>query len=113
MMKVFENNNATAYRTCCECHSDDHNLETWIEVGDATKDITELRSISIAFYIKTYTPWWNSNFNRFKIAWKLLTTGYYGQSQYFLMNEQTAKLFIDTLTEDMETLRNVNNQQTE
>ena len=107
MMQIFDSNDTKAYRTCCSCHSDDHTVETWIEVGDVKEDISDFGEISIAFYVKTVTPWWDKKFNRFKVAWKVLTSGYHEESQYFLMNEDTATLFINTISEDIETLRQV------
>ena len=95
--KTGEWPDATAYKMACDCHDNDHAVDLWIEVDPDT----ELKDITISFHVQTTAPFWEKGFNRFKLIWELLTTGYYKSEHHFILNEQTATNLITIIKKDL------------
>lgn len=95
--KSGEWKDASAYKLACECHDNDHNVDMWIEVDPDS----EFKDITISFHVQTTAPFWEKGFNRFKLIWQLLTTGYYKSEHHFILNEQSAINLICTIKKDL------------
>jgi|688.fasta_scaffold1640357_1 hypothetical protein len=101
IMKTFDNEDSAAYRIACDCHTSDHDINMWVELD------RDEYNINVSFYVESYTPWWNQYFNRFKVIWKLLTTGYFQREHHTILNSQTALNFANTIISEVERLENV------
>ena len=95
--KSGEWKDASAYKIACDCHDNDHNVDMWLEVDPDS----EFKDITISFHVQTTAPFWEKGFNRFKLIWELLTTGYYKSEHHFILNEQTATNLITIIKKDL------------
>ena len=95
--KTGEWADTTAYKIACDCHDNDHTVDMWLEVDPDT----EFKDITISFHVQTTAPFWEKGFNRFKLIWQLLTTGYYKSEHHFILNEQTATTLVDVIKKDL------------
>ena len=95
--KSGEWKDATAYKIACDCHDNTHNVDMWIEIDPDA----EVKDITLSFHVQTTAPFWEKGFNRFKLIWQLLTTGYYKSEHYFILNEQSAINLINTIKKDL------------
>lgn len=93
IMKTGEWSDADAYRVACECHSSDHDLDVWIEV-EADKEVNE---ITLTLYKELYTPVWESGFNRFREALRLLFTGSTRVAGTIILKRDVAQNFLDAV----------------
>jgi hypothetical protein len=75
------------YHVVCDCGSDDHTHNLWVEAEDI--------GVTVTIYATIKTPWWSTN--RFKQIWSLLTKGYLQYETVLTMNEQTAFNYSETL----------------
>lgn len=99
--KIMETTNCSAHRIMCDCSTSAHDVDIWIEVeGDA-----EFQELMITFYAKLYTTMHDSYFNRIKLAWKLLTTGYIELDHSLLLNEQGATNVANTINSEITRLK--------
>jgi len=93
IMKTGEWPDADAYRVACECHDSDHDLTVWIE----SESDPEVREVTLTFYKELETPWWESGFNRFREAWRILV---YGRSRFsgtIILKQDVAQNLINTI----------------
>ena len=77
---------AKSYKIECECTSRDHAVDMWIEVD---RDL-ETKDVQVGFYVDTWTPFWDSGFNRFKTAWNVLVKGVNRQEHHIILSTQSA-----------------------
>jgi hypothetical protein len=99
ILKKNDWGDAKVYHVVCECGSDDHTHNLWIEAEDI--------GVTVTIYTTVKTPWWSMN--RFKQIWTLLTKGYLEHQTVLTMNEQTAFNYAETLKSaivDTTTFRN-------
>jgi hypothetical protein len=75
------------YHVVCDCGSDDHNHNIWVEAED--------HGVTVTVYTTVKSPWWSMN--RFKQIWQLLSKGYLQHETVLTMNEQTAFNYAETL----------------
>ena len=75
------------YHVVCDCGSDDHTQDLWIEAEDT--------GVTVTIYAIVKSPWWSMN--RFQQIWKLLTQGYLEQQTVLTMDRQTALNYAETL----------------
>ncbi len=75
------------YHVVCDCGSDDHTQDLWIEAEDI--------GVTVTIYATVKSPWWSMN--RFQQIWKLLTQGYLEQQTVLTMSKQTALNYAETL----------------
>jgi hypothetical protein len=75
------------YHIVCECGSEDHTHDLWIEAEDI--------GVNVTIFATVKSPWWSMN--RFKQIWTLLTKGYLEHQTVLTMNEQTAFNYAETL----------------
>ena len=100
IMKTGEWSDADAYRVACDCHDSDHDLDVWIEAetDHETKDIT------ITLYKELYSPVWDTGFNRFREALRLLFTGSTRVAGSIIMRREIAQNFIDVVQSSIDRL---------
>ncbi len=83
------------YHVVCECGSEDHTHDIWIEAEDI--------GVNVTIYATVKSPWWSMN--RIKQIWKLLTKGYLEHQTVLTMNEQTAYNYSKTLEKAIDDVR--------
>jgi hypothetical protein len=89
---------AKHYSISCECHSDDHSQNVWIESDDT--------GVTVTIYTQQKTLWWS--LNRWQVIWKLITKGYIETEVSTIMNEQQALNYSEALrsaTKDVKEFR--------
>jgi hypothetical protein len=84
---------ARSFRVACDCHSNEHDVDVWIEV----EPDTETRDITVTFYRELDTPWWGPGFNRFREAWRILRHGRSRFSGALIVREETAQTLCDAI----------------
>ncbi len=75
------------YKIVCDCGSDDHSHDLWVEAEDI--------GVTVTIYATVKSPWWSMN--RFKQIWTLLTKGYLEHQTVLTMNEQVSYNYVETL----------------
>jgi hypothetical protein len=92
---------ARSFRVACDCHDNDHDVDVWIEVE--TEE--ESPGITVTFYRELDTPWWESGFNRFREAWRILVHGRSRFSGTLIMQAETAEALCDAIRSSIERLK--------
>jgi len=87
ILKKNDWGDAKTYHVVCDCGSEDHTHDLWIEAEDV--------GITVTIYATVKSPWWSMN--RFKQIWTLLAKGYLEHQTVLTMNEQTALNYAETL----------------
>jgi len=87
ILKKGEWGDAKSYHIVCDCGSDDHTHNLWVEAENI--------GITVTIYATVKSPWWSMN--RFKQIWTLLTKGYLEHQTVLTMNQQTAYNYAETL----------------
>lgn len=93
---------ATSYHINCDCGSEDHAVNMWIEVNNDK----ETQDVEVGFYVETWTPFWESGFNRIKTAWNVLVYGVNRQEHHLILNRQAALNLAKVLETNVEELAN-------
>ena len=75
----------------CECTSQDHAINTHIEI-DADKEFDQLE---VTHWVEMYTP--AHNVSRWKVIWSLLWKGYHTEQQSIMLTRQAAKNWISAV----------------
>ena len=88
------------YHVVCDCGSDDHSHNLWVEAEDI--------GITVTIYVTVKSPWWSMN--RCKQLWQLLTQGYLEQQTVLTMDEQTALNYAETLKQSIEDVQKFKQQ---
>jgi hypothetical protein len=89
--KLIEHKDSVCYRIDCDCTSNNHAVDTWIEVERLFNDCED---ISVRFYVSTYThPFARGFWQRLKNASKILL-GVDEQQHEILLKQQAAKNWI-------------------
>lgn len=100
IMRTGEWPDADCYRVACDCHHHDHDLDVWIEVeGDP-----EVREVTVTFYKELYSPVWESGFNRFREALRLLFTGSTRVAGTIILKRDVAQNLIRTIQHSIDRL---------
>ena len=100
IMKTGEWPDSDAYRVACECQSNSHDLDVWIEVESDKM----AQDITVTLYKELYTPVWESGFNRFREALRVLFTGSTRVSGSIIMKKDVAQNFINTVQQSIDRL---------
>jgi hypothetical protein len=87
ILKKNDWGDAKTYHVVCDCGSEDHTHDLWIEAEDV--------GITVTIYATVKSPWWSMN--RFKQIWTLLVKGYLEHQTVLTMNEQSALNYAETL----------------
>ena len=92
---------AHAFRVACDCHSNDHDVDVWIEV----EPDSETGEVTVTFYRELDTPWWESGFNRFREAWQILRHGRSRFSGSLIVRAETAQHLCDAIQNSIHVLK--------
>jgi len=92
---------ARAFRVACDCHSNEHDVDVWIEV----EPDADTRDITVTFYRELDTPWWESGFNRFREAWQILRHGRSRFSGSLIVGAETAQHLCDAIQSSIQHLK--------
>lgn len=85
--QIGEFGDMVGFRTICECTSEHHSVDTWIEVGEMFEDGEE---VYVTFHVNTYThPFAEGFWQRIKNAAKVLF-GVDQQQQEIVLTKQQA-----------------------
>lgn len=90
-----------AFRVACDCHSNDHDVDVWVEV----EPDRETSEVTVTFYRELDTPWWEPGFNRFREAWQILVHGRSRFSGSLIVRAETAQHLCDAIQNSIQTLR--------
>jgi hypothetical protein len=100
IMRTGEYQDAHAYRVACDCHSNTHDLDVWIEVAPES----DCDDITVTFYKDIYVPFWKLGYNRLQEAWRVLFTGYATRQGDFVMDRATARQLCATIERSLQDL---------
>lgn len=101
IMKTNDWGNSKAYRVSCDCGSDDHVHDFWVEADD--------NNVTVTLYTKVKTKFWK--LNRWQQIWQLLTKGYLDYEGNIILTSQQAFNYAETLKKaivDIEELKKSN-----
>jgi len=87
ILKKNDWGDAQLYHVVCDCGSDDHSHDLWVEAEDI--------GVNVTIYATVKSPWWA--INRWKQIWSLLTKGYLEHQTVLTMSSQTALNYAETL----------------
>ena len=104
IMRTGDYCDAHAFRVACDCHSNQHDLDVWIEV----KPDTDCSDITLTFYKDIYVPFWKSGYNRVLEAWRVLFTGHATRQGDFIMDLATARQLCATIERSIQDLERKN-----
>ncbi len=100
IMKTGEWPDADCYRIACDCHDSAHDLDVWIEV----ENDPEVRDVTLTFYKEMYSPIWESGFNRFREAARILFTGSTRVAGTIIMRRDVAQNFVNLVQTSIDRL---------
>jgi hypothetical protein len=100
IMKTGEWPDADCYRIACDCHDSEHDLDVWIEV----ENDAEVRDVTLTLYKELYTPVWETGFNRFREAFRILFTGSTRVAGTIIMKRDVAQNFVNTVQRSIDRL---------
>ena len=99
IMRTNDWGNSKAYRVACDCGSNEHTHDVWVEADDANITVTTFTTVK--------SKWWSMN--RWQKIWTLLIRGYVEYEASLIMSKQQALNYAKTLEHailDVETFRN-------
>ena len=85
---------SASYHIQCECGSESHATDMWIEVEH---DTDQEPYVMVSFYVTTYTPMWTHAWQRIRAAWNMLVHGVNTQTHEMLLKPQAAENFAGVL----------------
>jgi hypothetical protein len=100
--KILDMGDTVCYRIDCVCNSQDHSVNTWIEVEQSWEDIDQ---ISVMFFVKTYNRYNENIWQRIKQAAKILFTGVDEKEHEILLKPQAALNWIKAVEETIERMK--------
>jgi hypothetical protein len=83
------------YQVVCQCGDSNHDHNVWIEAEDT--------GVSVITYTQQKSKWWE--LNRWQKIWTLLTRGYIEYEASFIMSEQQAVNYANTLVTAIEDVK--------
>jgi len=99
IMRISDWGYSKVYRIACDCGSNEHNHDVWVEADDV--------NITVSTFTTVKSKWWSMN--RWQKIWTLLTQGYVEYEASIIMSRQQALNYAKTLEHaiiDVETFRN-------
>lgn len=99
IMKTGDWGDSKSYKIACDCGSNDHTHDVWVEADDT--------GITVTTYTQQKSKWWAMN--RWQTIWRLITRGYIEYDASIIMSKQQALNYAKTLESaiiDVETFRN-------
>ena len=98
IMRTNDWGNTKVYRIACDCGSNEHNHDLWVEADETNVTVTVFTTVK--------SKWWS--WNRWQKVWTLLTKGYVEYEASLIMSRQQALNYAKTLENaiiDVETFR--------
>jgi hypothetical protein len=99
IMKTNDWGDSKVYRVACDCGSNEHTHDVWVEADDT--------GVVATVYTQVKSKFWSMN--RWQKIWTLLTRGYVEYEASIIMSKQQALNYAKTLESaiiDVETFRN-------
>lgn len=93
-------NNTHTYKIECDCGDSDHAMHAWIELNSDS----EVKDISMSFYVKTWIPIWDKKFSRIRTALRVLFGGNLEQEHHIILNQQVSQNFLSALEQSIKDL---------
>lgn len=91
---------AHTYKIECDCGDSDHAVNAWVELhGD-----TEVKDVSLSFYVKSSIPFWDKKFSRIRTALRVLFGGNIEQEHHIILNKQVAVNLLSALDKSIQDL---------
>lgn len=87
IMRTNDWGDTKVYRIACDCGSNEHNHDLWVEADDSNVTVTAFTTVK--------SKWWQ--LNRWQQIWTLLTKGYVEYEASLIMNQQQALNYAKTL----------------
>lgn len=87
ILTAGEYGDSKLYKVVCDCGSDDHAHDLWVEADDT--------GVTINIYVTVSSPFWSMN--RWRQMWQLLTKGHIKQQTNLYMREQAALNYAETI----------------
>lgn len=101
IMKTGEWPDADSYRVACDCHDPAHDLDVWIEL----ESDSETQDVTLTFHKELYTPIWESGFNRFREALRILFGGTSRVSGSIILKKSVAENLLATMQQSIDRLK--------
>lgn len=92
---------AKSYRIVCDCGSNNHDVDMWIEVS---KD-NDIKSVDLTFYVVTRNKYWENWRQRLDMIFDILFKGQTKQEHTLILNQQSAINLANTIIEDVNILK--------
>ena len=99
IMKTGDWGDSKSYRIACDCGSNEHSHDLWVEADDV--------NVTVTVYTQVKSKWWA--LNRWQTIWRLVTRGYVEYEASVILSRQQALNYAKTLESaiiDVETFRN-------
>lgn len=87
ILTAGEYGDSKLYKVVCDCGSDDHAHDLWVEADDT--------GVTINIYVTVSSPFWSMN--RWRQMWQLLTKGHIKQQTNLYMRERAALNYAETI----------------
>lgn len=102
IMRTNDWGDTKVYRVACDCGSNEHNHDVWVEADETNVTVTTFTTVK--------SKWWQ--LNRWQQIWTLLTKGYVEYEASLIMSQRQALNYAKTLESaiiDVETFRKKTN----
>lgn len=99
ILKTHDWGDSKVYRVVCDCGSNEHTHDVWVEADDT--------GVATTIYTQVKSKFWS--LNRWQKIWTLLTRGYVEYEASIVMSQQQTLNYAKTLERaiiDVETFRN-------
>lgn len=87
ILTVGEYGDSKLYKVVCDCGSNEHSHDVWVEADDT--------GVTVNIYVTVSSPFWSMN--RWRQMWTLLTKGHLKQQTNLAMREQLALNYAETI----------------
>ena len=87
IMRTNDWGDTKVYRVACDCGSNEHNNDLWVEADETNVTVTVFTTVK--------SRWWQ--LNRWQKIWTLLTKGYVEYEASLIMSQQQALNYAKTL----------------
>lgn len=91
------------YRVNCECTSNDHSVDCWIEVEQTDDEIPDL--ISISHYVTMYSKYNENIWDRIKSACNILFKGVDTKEHEIILKGEAAENWLNAIAHTVEKSR--------
>ena len=87
IMRTNDWGDTKVYRVACDCGSNEHNHDLWVEADETNVTVTVFTTVK--------SKWWSRN--RWQKVWTLLTKGYVEYEASLIMSQQQSLNYAKTL----------------